>query len=80
MENKTALLTGAGGFTGRYMDAALRQRGYNVTGLESSGHSPCDLTNAQETLQAIQAARPDVVCILPRCRLLDTGTQRIFTA
>lgn len=34
--NKRALVTGAGGFVGRYLCAALAERGYEVTGLTTS--------------------------------------------
>jgi GDP-6-deoxy-D-talose 4-dehydrogenase len=78
MDTKTALLTGAGGFTGRYMNAALRRRGYAVAGLESSGSSPCDLTNAKETLQAVRAAKPDVVVHLAAVSFVGHGNAEDF--
>jgi len=78
MGNRTALLTGAGGFTGRYMDAALRQRGYDVIGLESSGQTPCDLTKAQETVHAVQAAMPDVVVHLAAVSFVGHGNPEDF--
>jgi len=78
MNTKTALLTGARGFTGRYMDAALRQRGYKVVGLESSGSSPCDLTNAGETTRAVQAAKPHVVVHLAAVSFVGHGNAEEF--
>ena len=78
MEKKTALLTGAGGFTGRYMDAALRQRGYDVVGLENAGSSPCDLTNAAATMRAVQAAKPDVVVHLAAVSFVAHGNAEEF--
>jgi len=78
MDKKTALLTGAGGFTGRYMSAALRRRGYEVAGLESSGSSPCDLTNAKETVSAVQAAKPDVVVHLAAVSFVGHGNAEEF--
>jgi nucleoside-diphosphate-sugar epimerase len=78
MSKKTVLLTGASGFTGRYMDAALRQRGYEVVGLENSGPSPCDLTNAAETAAAVQAARPDAVVHLAAVSFVGHGNAEEF--
>jgi GDP-6-deoxy-D-talose 4-dehydrogenase len=78
MSTKTALLTGAAGFTGRYMNAALRQRGYEVVGLESSGSSSCDLTNAEETLRAVHAAKPDVVVHLAAVSFVGHGNAEDF--
>jgi nucleoside-diphosphate-sugar epimerase len=60
-EMKSALLTGAGGFTGRYVESALAARGYKVAHLEASGKNPCDLTKLVEVERTVQAARPDVV-------------------
>lgn len=78
MANGTALLTGAGGFTGRYLGAALRQRGYQVVGLENSGPSPCDLTNAGETALAVRAARPDLVVHLAAMSFVGHGNAEEF--
>jgi nucleoside-diphosphate-sugar epimerase len=58
---KTALLTGAGGFTGRYLEKALATSGYQVARLESTGPDPCDLTNPEAVKRMVQAARPEVV-------------------
>ncbi len=78
MGTRTALLTGASGFTGRYMDAALRQRGYQVVELENSGSLPCDLTNAEETLRAVLAAKPDVVVHLAAVSFVAHGNAEEF--
>ena len=58
---KSALLTGAGGFTGRYIEAALEARGYRVARLESAGDNSCDLTDLSAVKRTVLAARPDVV-------------------
>jgi nucleoside-diphosphate-sugar epimerase len=63
---KTALVTGAAGFTGRYLIPALRARQYQVTGLvegaaTSEGLLTCDLTDATATEDAVLTVRPDVV-------------------
>lgn len=62
----TALVTGASGFTGRYVVAALIAHGYHVIGLgsELAGvHMSIagDLTDAQSIDTVVQASLPDVV-------------------
>jgi nucleoside-diphosphate-sugar epimerase len=57
----TVLLTGAGGFTGRYLWRALEGRGYKVVPLQFEGPNPCDLTDLLATERAVRAARPDAV-------------------
>src|SRR5664279_3283153 len=56
----TVLLTGAAGFTGRYLRNALESRGYNVASLQVEGPNPCDLTDRASTESAVRGARPDV--------------------
>src|SRR5664279_2324012 len=56
----TVLLTGAAGFTGRYLRNALESRGYNVASLQVEGPNPCDLTDRSSTESAVRGARPDV--------------------
>jgi nucleoside-diphosphate-sugar epimerase len=58
---KTALLTGAGGFTGRYLEPALEQRGYRVIRLDPAGLAPCDLTDRAAVERTVLQANPDVV-------------------
>jgi nucleoside-diphosphate-sugar epimerase len=58
---QTALLTGAGGFTGRYLEPALQQRGYRVVRLDPAGSDPCDLTNRDAVERTVLRASPDVV-------------------
>jgi nucleoside-diphosphate-sugar epimerase len=60
------LITGAGGFTGRYVVDALRTRNYRVFGLiegkaDSSELLSCDLTDARTTHNVVQQVQPDVV-------------------
>lgn len=57
----TVLLTGAAGFTGRYLRNALEGRGYNVVPLQFEGPNPCDLTDRAATESAVRDARPDAV-------------------
>ena len=58
---KAALLTGAGGFTGRHLEPALKHRGYRVTRLDPAGLAPCDLTDRDAVDRAVLELRPDVV-------------------
>jgi nucleoside-diphosphate-sugar epimerase len=63
---KTALVTGAAGFTGRHTTLALRERGYKVVGfaerrIEGTHLIACDLTNASATKLAVHRAKPDLV-------------------
>ena len=62
----TALVTGAAGFTGKYVASALARRGYRVFGVglgQPSGSDwvPCDLTNKLETKDTVSRINPDVV-------------------
>lgn len=62
----TILLTGASGFTGRYVAARLRADGYRVVGLAAHGEAGaevlrCDLADAQQVGAALAALRPDYV-------------------
>jgi GDP-6-deoxy-D-talose 4-dehydrogenase len=65
-----ALVTGLGGFTGRYLAAALLQRGYRVVGIGHAGHSPvpagaeshaCDLTCLDDLARVVSSVDADVV-------------------
>ena len=59
-----ALVTGSGGFVGRYLREELEQHGYDVTGLDvraSDGTVICDLLDPEQALRAVQAVRPDAV-------------------
>jgi nucleoside-diphosphate-sugar epimerase len=58
---RTALLTGAEGFTGRYVRRALEVRGYDVVSLDSAGPNPCDLTDRAASEFAVRKAQPDAV-------------------
>ena len=57
----TALLTGATGFTGRYLEPALRSRGYRVARADPAGPQPCDLTNPLAVEEAVLRSKPDMV-------------------
>lgn len=63
---KTVLVTGAGGFTGRYAIAALQSHGYRVVGLsrkptESDETIACDLADAIAVREVANSITPDLV-------------------
>lgn len=58
---QTVLLSGAEGFTGRYLQRALEVRGYDVVPLDIEGPYPCDLTDCVATESAVRNAHPDAV-------------------
>lgn len=75
---ETALLTGAGGFTGRYVESALEARGYQVVRLEPTGTNPCDLTDPEAVKRTVQKARPDVVVHLAAVSYVAHGKAEDF--
>ncbi len=56
-----ATVTGAGGFVGPHLVAHLRAQGDDVTEMDVAGPVTLDVTDADGTLGAIGAARPEVV-------------------
>ena len=59
-----ALVTGSGGFVGRYLCAELAENGWQVTGLRRDGGDGalrCDLRDASATVKAVEAAAPEVI-------------------
>ena len=75
---RTALLTGAGGFTGRYMEAALRQQGYAVAGLCLTGNSACDLTDPSAVETFVRDVEPHVVIHLAGIAFVAHGNPEEF--
>lgn len=64
--SERVLVTGAHGFTGRYLCERLRRDGYDVIGLVDSGTSSdaevvANLRDAAATERAVKAVRPDLV-------------------
>src|SRR5271169_5022237 len=57
----TLLLTGASGFTGRYIRKFLEDRRYKVIPLTFEGPNSCDLTDPAATQSAVRHAQPDAV-------------------
>ena len=83
MPIKTALVTGAHGFTGRYMLAALRARGYRTYALverpsDEAESITCDLTNAEVTERAIRQVQPNMVVHLAAVSFVGHGHPEQF--
>lgn len=75
---RTALLTGAGGFTGRYLEPALQVRGYQVVRIDSTGPHACDLTNPAAVGRTVQAAHPEVAVHLAAVSFVAHGNVEDF--
>ncbi len=80
---KTILITGAHGFTGRYLVRALRARQLRVVGLVedavgSADEVACDLTDPQATERAIHQVRPDAVVHLAAVSFVGHGDAEQF--
>jgi nucleoside-diphosphate-sugar epimerase len=80
---KTALVTGASGFTGRYMVDALKARGYHVAGFASGDSNAdlnlvCDLTDAAAVCIAVAQVKPDVVVHLAALAFVGHGDAEGF--
>lgn len=79
----TALVTGASGFTGRYMVKALKERGFHVVGWGSDPTGAdesraCDLTDAAAVQAAVSHARPDWVVHLAALSYVGHADQEAF--
>lgn len=71
-----ALVTGSEGFTGRYVTAELQSAGYNVVGLShepNEGGVQADLCDRTALIDAVGAARPDVVIHLAAIAFVAHG-------
>ncbi len=75
---KTVLLTGAGGFTGRYLESALLERGYRVWRLDPSGPDPCDLTDLAAVERTVRRAQPNFVVHLAAISFVAHGNAEDF--
>jgi len=74
----TALITGASGFTGRYMVSALQMRGYRVVGFGSSGCGvdsclSVDLTDTEAVRAAVRQVHPTHVIHLAGIAFVGHG-------
>ena len=79
----TALVTGAAGFTGKYVVNALTRRGYRVVGIglgDPSGNDcvPCDLTDKADTKKSLRGITPDVVVHLAALAFVGEGNPEDF--
>ncbi len=80
----TALVTGAAGFTGKYLVDALRASGYRVIALGVGEGNvgdewvPCDLTDAAAIAAAVRPFTPDVVVHLAAISFVDHGHDEDF--
>lgn len=80
---KSVLVTGASGFTGRYMIAALKARGFHTVGLGGAGCGAdvclsCDLTDRKQVAQMVYEARPTHVVHLAGIAFVGHGTPEDF--
>jgi nucleoside-diphosphate-sugar epimerase len=83
MRAPVVLVTGAGGFTGRYLVPAIRSRGYGVIGLGQGTSSAdrdlaCNLTDSAAVRAAVLEARPTHVMHLAGLSFLGSGDARAF--
>jgi nucleoside-diphosphate-sugar epimerase len=79
----TVLVTGASGFTGRHMIAALKERGYRVVGLGNAptpadATIPCDVTDTAAVREAVAAAQADYVVHLAALSFVGHGDAEGF--
>ena len=75
---KTVLLTGARGFTGRYLEPALEQCGYAVFRLDAAGPQSCDITDRAAVERIVVAAKPSVVVHLAAVSFVGHGDAEDF--
>lgn len=81
--SKHALITGAMGFTGRYMADELRRHGYRVTGLGSQAspepdYRQVDLTDAKALQTCLGELQPDYVLHLAALAFVQHGDANAF--
>lgn len=80
---KHVLITGALGFTGRYMADELRRHGYQVTGLGSQAspepdYRQVDLTDAHALQACLEELQPDYVIHLAALAFVQHGDANAF--
>jgi len=77
MTSPVVLLTGAQGFTGRYMKAALEAAGYRVHGWGNEARGPgveaVDITDRPAVFEALSRLRPDYVVHLAAISFVAHG-------
>ena len=81
---KCALVTGASGFTGRYMVEELSAAGYDVVGLASDApddtvnYISADLTDHAQLIEVITSLQPDLVVHLAAIAFVGHGDASAF--
>ncbi len=81
---KCALVTGASGFTGRYMVEELSAAGYDVVGLasdaldDSANYISADLTDHAQLIEVITSLQPDLVVHLAAIAFVGHGDASAF--
>ncbi len=79
---KKILVTGAAGFTGKYVAEELLRRGYEVVGLvfsnASVGQVACDLTDKLAVKQCLGAVKPDGIIHLAGLSFIGNEDQKAF--
>ncbi|CAI8927231.1 GDP-mannose 4,6-dehydratase [Methylocaldum szegediense] len=80
---ETVLVTGSRGFTGRYLCAALAEKGYRVVGLVRGSASTldevqCDLSDPAATNEVVKRVRPDRVVHLAAIAFVGHGCAEEF--
>ena len=79
--SETVLVTGCGGFTGRYLLTHLRQAGYRVVGLShNQANGPdeleCDITSPEQLDRVLTATRPNYIIHLAGISFVSHGNAR----
>lgn len=80
---QTALVTGASGFTGKYLVAALLREGFRVVGIglgppATAEWRPCDLTDPSATKDIVKTIEPDVVIHLAAMAFVAEADEQDF--
>jgi nucleoside-diphosphate-sugar epimerase len=78
-EAARVLLTGASGFTGRYVQAALREAGHEVVDAEATG-TRFDLTDPESVAAVVRTAAPDCVIHLAALSFVGHNDAAAFYA
>ena len=79
---KKVLLTGADGFTGKYVESELISRGYSVVGLvfreAKEGQVACDLTDRKAVVECLKEVKPDYIIHLAALSFVGHADQKAF--
>lgn len=79
---KKVLLTGADGFTGKYVESELLSRGYSVVGLvyreAKEGQVACDLTDRNAVVECLKEVKPDYIIHLAALSFVGHADQKAF--